>query len=116
MKTEPLADARAALAADEDELLRATLDALEGHLEIASFRQAMKDGDKMTAAGHQDIAMSRMRAAQAPSSGDAAGEGPSFADRSEDVRHAVRLLRRTIQSSMSVGRKRRAPAEVKGTP
>ena len=90
------ASAAKLLVSEEDELPRVALETLKGLLDVLHARAFAKAGDLAKAEEAQALAMRRIQTA-----------GASAAEKSEDVRHALRLLRTRVQSAMGATMKLR---------
>lgn len=93
---EAFARAQAELESVADVARLGVLDVLEGHLDLARARAAEAAGDRGAALQHRSSAHARVAAAMRPG----ATGGPSLADRSDEVRIAVRLLQRAVGSGV----------------
>lgn len=110
-----LDDARACLSAaerilgrHEDPLAAEAIRIDRGFVDAAQARQCARDSDTDTAATH--VAAAQARIAHAT---EGAGEEPSWADRSDDIRTAVRMLQhdlaRSVAPSTATGQTIEAP-------
>lgn len=77
---------------------KATVDVLAGFMDVALARQAARAGDDEAAARHRGAASARIVAARSPSPDGSL----SPADTAEDVRFAIRLLEKALESAAPV--------------